>query len=312
MRHGTLTRRALAKRVLAWGLGLGAAVTGYGVARELRGWGRVTPPPWRLPLERPILGAHRGGRGVFPENTLAAFRGAWEQFGCRLLELDVRASREGVPVVIHDATVDRTTGGTGAVADLTLAELQALDAGHGFRGADGTAWGGRGVRIPTLAALLAALPQAVLSIEVKQRQPPCEAAVAAAIREAGAEGRVLLGAGSHEMFLRIQALAPEIPSFFSFRSGMAFYLAALTGLARWYRPPHHALLVPPRLRSLEVVTARTVAAAHGLGLPVLVWTIDEPAEMARLLALGVDGIITDRPDLLATVVRERAARARQG
>lgn len=324
MAEQKLGRRAFLRRAGRWGLVLGAAAglvgAAYGVARGVLGWGRPPPPRWQLPLEPLFMAAHRGGAGLFPENTLAAFRGAREQFGCRFMELDVRASRDGVPVVIHDADVARTTDGAGPVAGFDLAELQGLDAGYRFRGADGISWAGRGLRIPTLAEVLAevlaAWPESVVSIEIKQHDPPCEAAVVAVVRRAreaqsrdtsgrrsGTEFRTLLGSARHGTFLRIQALAPEIPSFFSFRSSVFFFLAAWLGLARWYRPPHNALMVPRRFLALELLTPAIVRAAHRLGLPVLVWTINQPTAMERLLAMGVDGIVTDRPDRMAEVLK---------
>ncbi|MFI5400262.1 MAG: glycerophosphodiester phosphodiesterase, partial [SAR324 cluster bacterium] len=122
---------------VAGGLATGSV---YTVGGWLRGRGRVPPPRWELPLPPPIIGAHRGGGGVFPESTLTAFVSCYEQFGCRFMELDVHVTRDGIPVVIHDATLDRTTDGTGPVAAHSLAELQRLDAGYRFRGLDGVSW----------------------------------------------------------------------------------------------------------------------------------------------------------------------------
>lgn len=302
-----LSRRKLLRRVLPWGIGLtvaGGLATGsvYAVGGWLRGWGRVLPPRWEMPLLPPILGAHRGGGAVFPENTLTAFVSCYEQFGCRFMELDVHVTRDGVPVVIHDDTVDRTTDGTGPVAAHALAELQRLDAGARFRSFDGVSWAGRGTRIPTLHEVLSRLPDCVFSVEVKRGLPSDAAAVVAAIRQAGMERRVLLGSADQASFLRIQAVAPDIPSFYSFRSGFLLLLALWLGLARWYRPDHNALEIPQRLFGIDYLTPRMVRAAHDLGLPLLVWTVNDPAQMERLLRLGVDGIITDRPDLLARLL----------
>ena len=314
LRHLPVNRREFLRRWLPRTLGvatiagLGAAIT-LGLGRVLRGWGLDPAPPWRLPLEPPILGAHRGGAALFPEHTMEAFRGSYQRFGFRFMELDVHASRDGVPVVIHDETVDRTTDGTGAVANLTLAELKQFDAGYRFRDLDGASWAGRGLRIPTLEEVLRELPESVFSIEIKQHTPPCEAAVVQAIYETDTVRRVLVGSGRQSTARRAQALAPDIPTFYSFRAGVVFIAVAMLGLTRWYRPPHNALLTPSRLWGLELITPRLLKAAHTLGVPVLVWTINDPAEMTRLLGLGVDGVITDRPDLLVGLVRSDAARA---
>lgn len=298
-----LSRRAMIRISLMSALAA-AAGSVFGFGRMVLGWGRPAPPSWKIPLAPPILGAHRGGGALFPENTLEAFTASRDRFGCRFMEIDTHATRDGVPVVIHDPTVDRTTDGTGPVLAHSLEELRRLDAGFRFRGPDSASWAGRGVRIPTLDEVLQELQESVISIEIKQHDPPMEASVVEAVRRAGMENRVLLGSSRHGAFLRIQALAPEIPSFFSFRSSIAFFLAAWTGLARWYRPPHNALMIPPEYGPFRLVTPGIVRTAHRLGLPVIVWTINEPAEMERLLRLGVDGIITDRPDLLAAVIKK--------
>lgn len=306
-----LSRRAMIRISLISALGAAAAGSVFSIGRMVLGWGRPAPPSWKIPLAPPILGAHRGGGALFPENTLEAFTASRDRFGCRFMEVDTHATRDGVPVVIHDPTVDRTTNGTGPVLAHSLEELQRLDAGFRFRGTSGiggtdsTAWAGRGIRIPTLAEVLLALPDGVISIEVKQHDPPMEASVVEAVRRAGMQNRVLLGSSRHGTFLRIQALAPEIPSFFSYRSSIAFFIAAWSGLARWFRPPHNALMIPPDFGVLQLITPGIVRTAHRLGLPVIVWTVNDPEEMERLLRMGVDGIITDRPDLLAAVIEER-------
>ncbi len=255
-----------------------------------------------MPLHAPIIAAHRGGAAVFPEHTLTAYVSCYEQFACRFMELDVHVSRDGIPVMIHDETVDRTTDGSGPVAAHSLAELQRLDAGYRFRGLDGASWAGRGLRIPTLEEVLRRLPDCVFSIEIKEGLSSGAAAIVEVIRRTGMERRVLVGSADHNSFLRMQAMAPDIPSFYSFRSGFLLLLAVWLGLARWYRPAHNALLIPQRLFGVDYITRRVCEAAHELGLPMLVWTVNDPAEMERLLKVGVDGIITDRPDLLAHVL----------
>ncbi len=261
-------------------------------------------PAWHWTLAAPFCAAHRGGGGLQPENTLAAFETAASTYGCAFLELDVHSTADGIPVVIHDPTVDRTTDGHGFVRDLTLAELRAFDAACRFVPAPGA--GAQPVPrpcpIPTLEEVLSRFPQCWFSIDLKQQQPACERAVVDVIRRTGSAGRVLLGAEQHGLFRRIRAAGPEIPSFFTRASVAVFWAALQLGVWRWYRPPHHTLQVPERLGPLRVVTPRFVRAAHGLGLPVIVWTVNDEAGMRRLLAVGVDGLMTDRPDLFNQVV----------
>ncbi|MBI3992457.1 MAG: glycerophosphodiester phosphodiesterase [Candidatus Lambdaproteobacteria bacterium] len=267
--------------------------------------GRVRAADWHLPLAPPIVCAHRGGAHLFPENTLHAFQAAAREHGCRFLELDVRASADGVPVVVHDADLARVTGRAALVHHCTLAELQALDAAATFISHDGQRWAGRGVTIPTLEAVLRALPECVFSIDVKQRRPDCVPAVIQVVRDSGSAARVLVGAEDWPTLRRIHGLAPELATFYARRSVVRFVLALHLGLLRWYTPPHNSLQVPERAFGLRLVTPRLVRWARRLGLPVLVWTVNDPADMRRLLALGVDGLITDRPDLAAAVIAER-------
>lgn len=263
-------------------------------------------PRWRLPLSRPFICAHRGGAHLFPENTLEAFRASAEKYGCRFMEMDVRVTADGVPVVIHDEDVLRVTGTAGLVHELDLPQLQSLDAAASFVSVQGESWAGRGICIPTLEAVLRALPECIFSIDVKQRAPRCEDAVIGVIRECGMAANVLLGAEDGATSKRLRKMAPEAPSFFSRPAVIGFYAALRCGLLRWYSPPHNSMQIPERAFGLPLVTTRLVRHAQRKGIAVIVWTVNEPATMARLLDLGVDGIITDRPDLLQDVIAARA------
>ncbi|MGH7818144.1 MAG: glycerophosphodiester phosphodiesterase family protein, partial [Candidatus Binatia bacterium] len=134
---------------------------------------------------RPRLFGHRGAAGVAPENTMVSFRRALAD-GAEYLELDVHATRDGVVVVIHDATVDRTTDGRGAVRDLTFGELRGLDAGFRFANAEEHPFRGQGVRVPALRELLEELPETALNVEIKQAHPPIERLVVELLEELGA------------------------------------------------------------------------------------------------------------------------------
>jgi glycerophosphoryl diester phosphodiesterase len=257
---------------------------------------------------RPRLFAHRGGSGVAPENTIEAFA-AGLAAGADRLELDVHATADGEVLVIHDPTVDRTTDGSGAVRETTLAEIERRDAGYRFvDAAGGHPWRGRGVRIPTLAALLEALPRVPLNIEIKQRDPAIEEAVLAVLDRFDARRDVLLAAESDEIMARIRAAAPDVPTSFSVADVVEF-VDRLQGRGfAGYRPPGIALQIPPSFGDVALVTAESVAAAHDLGLEVHVWTIDDPAEMESLLGLGVDAIMTDQPARAAAVYRRLGLR----
>lgn len=253
----------------------------------------------------PLLIAHRGGSHLAPENTLDAFRRALDWWRADLLEIDVQPTADGECVVIHDPTVDRTTDGRGRVGDLTLAQIQALDAGYRFT-PDGTTYPyrGTGVRISTLAEVLAALPHARVNVEIKDFR--AQIAVQRTIREARAEHRVLVAAGdSRNRSLFADYLGPTSAGA---QDLYAFYALHLTGTTRAYRPPVDAFQMPERNGSRQVLSPRLVQQAHAHNVAIHVWTVDEEADMRRLLDWGVDGIISDRPDRLARVLHERVGR----
>lgn len=226
------------------------------------------------PHARPVIG-HRGASGEFPENTLLAFDRALEQ-GADALELDVRVSADGVPVVIHDPTVDRTTDGTGAVRAQSLPALQALDAGLGEA-------------IPTLEAVLERHPDTPLIVEIKEER--AAGATAGVLERHHAAGRVLVGSFIGRALRRFRP--PVFARSASRRETGAFWLATRVGA--WPPGPYAAFAVPQRHRGLTVVDAAFVRGAGRRGKPVHVWTVDDPGDARHLRALGVAGIITNYP-----------------
>lgn len=249
----------------------------------------------------PILTAHRGGSALAPENTLDAFRLAVDDYGADMLELDVRLTRDGRAVVIHDETVDRTTDGRGPVADLTLAEVRGLDAGARFMDLDGAeCFAGRGIRVPLLDEVLEAFPHTRLNVEAKCR----EVAVPAVerIMAHGAAHRVLLAA-EHERNRRGVRDYPG-PRGASRTQIRAFHILHRTPLGALYTPAADVLQVPESWEGRRIVTPRFIREAHRRNLPVHVWTVDDEPSMRRLLEMGVDAIQTDRPDVLARVLHQ--------
>ncbi len=245
---------------------------------------------------------------MIPENTLDAFAGGLKA-GAERLELDVHATADGVVVVHHDENLERTTDGAGPVRTLSLAALERLDAGHRFRAPDGTyPYRDRGLRVPTLVALLEAFPGVPLNIEIKQQEPPIEAAVLAALDRFAARARTLLAAEDEAIMARIRAAAPDVLTSFAAPEVADFVYRLRDDRLAGYRPPGVALQVPPAYQGIPIITAESIAAAHALGLEVHAWTINDEAEMERLLDLGVDGIMTDFPARGAAVLKRRGAR----
>ncbi len=252
--------------------------------------------------------AHRGGAGLAPENTLAAFRNALVM-GVDALEMDLHVSADGEIVVIHDPTVDRTTNGRGFVRTMSLADLQRLDAGSRFNARFA------GERIPALRQVLDTVRasgdgRVRLNIETKYEadvpSPPAdfEERVLRVIREAGMSDRVIIQSFHYPSLARVKALDPAV-------------LTAALRLAGDPAPDPLALVRGAQADiyspSVRLVTQTVIEALHRAGIPVLPWTVDNPAVMERLLEMGIgtfrgDGIITNYPDRLIQVLRARGLR----
>ncbi len=235
--------------------------------------------------------AHRGAAARAPENTMVAFEMAVE-LGADAIELDLHVSRDGELVVIHDNTLDRTTDGQGPVHARSLQELKRLDAGRWF--GEGFA----GQRIPTLAEVLDRFSGKVpLALEVKAGSAffrGIEEKVVSALREHQAIAQVAVASFDHYALLRLKELEPCL------RTG-----ALLVG-----RPVSMPAVAQPSkadAMALEfsLVTKTEVDACHAAGLQLVVWVVNEPAQMRHFIDLGVDGIITDSPDLLRQVLSEQ-------
>jgi glycerophosphoryl diester phosphodiesterase len=277
---------------------LGAAL-GRHVADPSAGPKAPVPTGW------PAAFAHRGGAEVAPENTLEAFRTA-AALGDVVLELDVQVTADGTAVSMHDLTVDRTTDGTGAVARMSTRDLQRLDAGHTFT-LDGATfpWRGRGVRVPTLAEVYEAFPAHRVAIELKGNRPGAEQIVWRTIQAAEAQGRTLVATNRTASIRRFrQVSGGTVPTAAALTEFAAFRLLCLLGLHAHHALPFQGLQPPDRILGVRVLTPALLRAAQQAGLRVDVWTIDHEADMRRLLEWGVDGVMTDRPDLLSRVLRE--------
>lgn len=246
-----------------------------------------------------LVMAHRGGRGLWPENTLYAFERALD-LGVDILEMDLHSSLDGTIVVMHDDTVDRTTDGTGLIQDFTLGELKALDAGYQWTQDDGLTYPYRsqGITVPTFEEILAAFPDARLNVEIKQSEPSIVAPVCALIRDHGMGDRVLVASFDSATIQAFRQACPEIATTAGEDEVRTLYILSFLYLGGLYPPSFEALQLPEYRGDTHVLTPRLVSAAHNRSLEVHAWTINQVEDMQRMLDLGVDGIITDRPDLL--------------
>ena len=252
--------------------------------------------------------AHRGGGGLAPENTLAAFDRA-VALGVDGLELDVRLSNDGVVVVHHDHDLSRTTNLSGPVERFSADELARADAAFTFQstapGVDARAFRGAGVGVPTLSAVLSRHRDVRVIVELKLNEPELARAALAAVRAAGADERVCLGSFGLRVLRAARTAAPHIATSAA-REEVRW--ALYRSWCRW--PVRHVAYsgyqVPETSGLTRVVSPRFIADAHGAGLGVQVWTVDDAADARRLLSWGADALISDRPDVVLRVARDAA------
>ena len=229
------------------------------------------------------LQGHRGTRGWRPENTLPAFEHALA-IGVTTLELDIGMTRDGVVVVHHDRLLGRTSRGVGAVRDRTAEELATFD-------------------VPTLRAVLERYPHAKIIVELKEASDGLARAAIEEVRRARAAARVWFGSFSTRALRAVRRIDPGMATSAGRMEVRLALYRSWVGLSP-SRAPYRALQVPETSGVTRVVSPRFVRLAHKAGVVVQVWTVDDPDDIRRLLEWGVDGIITDRPDVAVAIARE--------
>ncbi|NOZ01981.1 MAG: glycerophosphodiester phosphodiesterase [Deltaproteobacteria bacterium] len=246
--------------------------------------------------------AHRGGGRLAPEETLVAYHNA-VVLGADMLEMDLHATLDGVVVLNHDDTVDRTTNGTGRIQDMPFDEIRALDAGFAFSPDGGSThpFRGKGVTIATFREVMQEFPDMFFSVEIKQEKPSIVDAVLSVLDETSMSDHVILVSFHDEIVQEIRERRPDIVTGAGAVEMAEFYLNSTTE-AGGYTPPCPFFQLP----NVDPVLMK---AAHALGVKVQVWTINDEQEMRTLLKMNVDGIMTDDPGLLAKVIDGRRASA---
>ncbi|MDF2178941.1 glycerophosphodiester phosphodiesterase [Aliiglaciecola sp. CAU 1673] len=247
--------------------------------------------------------AHQGGYLLWPSNTLYAFRNAVD-LGVDMLEMDVHQSKDGHLVLMHDADVSRTTNGKGLLKEMTLLQIKALDAGfnhlEALPGAD-KAFRGKGIQVPTLEEIFNAFPHMPMTIEIKQRQPSIAQPLCQLVRKHQMQDKLIIGSFHQEALDEFRQHCPAVATSMASSETSRFVILSKLGLSSLYSPKGAALQVPMHSGGIKVVSEKLLADAHAKGMKVHVWTINDPWDMQDLIRLGVDGIISDRPDYLVKI-----------
>lgn len=278
----------------------------YGSIAWSKGEPAAARPVFQQSVSRPLMIAHRGGAGIYPENTLYAFERARDS-GVDVIELDVRRTSDGTLVVMHDSDVQRTTDKTGAVAEMTLDEVKKLDAGFRFSpdGGQTFPFRGKGIVVPTLREVFAALPEMKFNIEPKQQTPSLVESLCGKIREFNLSNKTIVGSFNQTILDEFRHACPEVATSASPSEAGKFLAYYETGLIESYSPLMQALQIPEYVGGVQIVTKEFVEAAHERNMKVHVWTVNETAAMERLLENGVDGIMTDYPDRLLNIMQSK-------
>lgn len=258
----------------------------------------------------PLVIAHQGGEKLAPSNTMAAFMNAAEM-GVDVIETDIHITKDGHLVTIHDPTVDRTTNGTGKVADMTLAEIQKLDAGYHFKDLEGNySFRSKDVYIPTVEEMFQTFTDIKIEIEIKDDNPPERMEEIAEklwglIKKYKMEDKIIIGSFDQEILhtfekyskgqVATSAGRSEVKSFVIFHK---FFLRNL------YVPQVDSFQIPTEDSGFDLTDQKLIKGAHRLGMQIHYWTIDDPETMKKLIDAGADGILTNRPDLLLEIVNK--------
>lgn len=277
-------------------------VSGYLVAWAMGSQRPAHPYYTDFLPDRVHVHAHAGATHLWPDNSMMAFEGS-ASMGVDVLELDTQITSDGVIVVIHDDTVDRTTDGSGRVDQMTLAELQELDAAANWAGPDGDyPHRGTGVIVPTLREVLESFPGVGVNIDMKSADGRVPQATCELIRDTGREHSVMVASFVQRNLREFRELCPSVATSAGPDEVRNFLILNLLGLGRATRPAAEAFQVPVSQGSIPVVTRPFIRGLNERRVQLDVWTINDEAEMRRLFDMGVSGMITDRPDIALQIL----------
>jgi glycerophosphoryl diester phosphodiesterase len=262
--------------------------------------------PYYRGVERPLVIAHQGGDGVWPGDTMYAFEQAVKT-GVDVLEMDAHITKDGHIVLMHDEEVDRTTDGTGLIEDLTLDEIGQLDAAYDWSNDGGATFPfrGQGIVVPTLDELFETFPEMRYVIEIKLTRNPIDTPLCELIRRHNMQDRVLVASFHDDAMRNFRAACPEVATSASRREVTAFVLLGKIFLSGLIIPAYEAIQPPYNPEdsmNIPIMTERFIREAHAKNIAVEPWTVNDPELMRQYIEWGVDGIITDRPDLMIDVL----------
>lgn len=260
------------------------------------------PRPYYDNINRPLVIAHQGGDGVWPGDTLYAFEKAVE-IGADVLEMDAHITKDGRIVLMHDEKVDRTTNGTGLIEDLTLDELKQLDAAYKWSNDDGQTfpYRGQGIQVPTLDELFEKFPQMRYVVEIKLTENPIDKPLCDLIRQYNMQDKVLIASFHDEAMQNFRKTCPEVATSASRGEVTKFVILGKVFLSGLVAPGYQSIQPPydpEDSYNIPIMTKRFIREAHAKNVAVEPWTVDDPELMKKYIQWGVDGIITDRPDLM--------------
>lgn len=254
-------------------------------------------------LNFPLVIAHQGGDGVWPGETMLAYQNAVD-LGVDVLEMDIHITKDGELILMHDETVDRTTDGTGEIESMTLTDLKKLDAAYDWSPDEGKTfpYRGQGIQVATLEEIFQAFPEMRMTIEIKKTNSSMAKPFCDLIREYNMQDKVLVASFHDERLKEFRAECPEVATSSAKNETTVFVLLTKAFLGGFYSPIFYSLQVPEESGGITVMTPAFVRAAHARNLAVEPWTINDEETMRKFIEWGVDGIITDRPDILMEVL----------
>ena len=268
--------------------------------------------PYYENIRRPLVIAHQGGDGIWPGDTMYAFEKAVE-IGADVLEMDAHITRDGAVVLMHDEEVDRTTDGTGLIENLTLSELKQLDAAYQWSndGSKTFPYRGQDIQVPTLDELFQKFPQMRYVIEIKLTQNPIDQPLCDLIRQYDMQEKVMVASFHDEVMQNFRETCPEVATSASRTEVRNFVLLGKIFLSRFIAPNYQSIQPPHDPKeslNIPIMTERFIREAHAKNIKVEPWTVDDPELMKQYIEWDVDGIMTDRPDLMIEVLQEMGLR----